>query len=454
MLPRATFELRSIQRKHPQPRKQLGIEGGQSRMPHSAKPGEAGQPRVVVVGAGFGGLAVARGLARSPVDVLVVDRENYHAFLPLLYQVATSGLSAQDISYPVRSILRQMPNARFQMAEITGGDLAERYLETGNGERIAYDMLVLAAGSTTEFFGNDSIERHAFCMHHLQEALELRNHVLESLERADACTSPERQALLGFVVVGGGPTGVELAGMLGEMRRRVVPRDFPELADTMRVTLLEGRDRLLAGFSADLSARALSQIRELGVQVRLGALVDRVSPECVTLQGGGRLEAHTVIWAAGVRGAPLGEIIGLTTDRAGRVAVEPTLEVKGHPGVWVVGDLARVRGLESLPQVAPVAMQQGQCLASNLDRGLRGDVPRPFRYRDRGAMATIGRNRAVARVFGREIAGRLAWWAWLLVHLVFLVGFRNRATVFLNWTYHYFTYDLGLRAIVGPRRRG
>ena len=178
-----------------------------------------------------------------------------------------------------------------------------------------------------------------------------------------------------------------------------------------------------------------------------------MSPEGVQLQGGDWLEARTVVWAAGVRGAPLGETIGLTTDRAGRVAVEPTLEVEGHPDVYVVGDLARVRGLESLPQVAPVAMQQGQCLAENLDRRLRGEDPRPFRYRDRGTMATIGRNRAVARVFGREIAGRLAWWVWLLVHLVFLVGFRNRATVFLNWTYHYFTHDLGLRAIVGPRRR-
>jgi NADH dehydrogenase len=422
-------------------------------MSHSANPREAGQPRVVVVGAGFGGLAVARGLAKSPVDVLVVDRENYHAFLPLLYQVATSGLSAQDISYPVRSILWRMPNARFQMGEITGGNLGERYLETGAGERIPYDVLVLAAGSTTEFFGNESIERHAFCMHHLQEALELRNHVLEALERADARTGPERQALLGFVVVGGGPTGVELAGMLGEMRRRVVPRDFPDLADAMRVILLEGRDRLLAGFSPHLSARALSQIRELGVEVRLDTLVDQVSPEGVQLQGGDWLEVRTVVWAAGVRGAPLGETIGLTTDRAGRVAVEPTLEVEGHPDVYVVGDLARVRGLESLPQVAPVAVQQGQCLAENLDRRLRGEAPRPFTYRDRGTMATIGRNRAVARVFGREIAGRLAWWVWLLVHLVFLVGFRNRATVFLNWTYHYFTYDLGLRAIVGPRRR-
>lgn len=220
-----------------------------------------------MVGAGFGGLAVARGLAKAPVDVLVLDRENYHAFLPLLYQVATSGLSAQDITYPVRSILSRIPNARFRMVEIAGGHLGERYVETKVGERIPYDVLVVAAGSTTEFFGNASVERHAFCMHHLQEALELRNHVLAALERADSSTGPERQALLGFVVVGGGPTGVELAGMLAEMRRHVVPRDFPDLADGMRVILLEGRDRLLAGLPPSLSQRALAQIRELGVEV-------------------------------------------------------------------------------------------------------------------------------------------------------------------------------------------
>jgi NADH dehydrogenase len=412
-----------------------------------------GRPRVVVVGAGFGGLALARGLAKAPVDVLLLDRENYHAFLPLLYQVAIAGLSAQDITHPVRSILRRIPNARFRMAEIAGGQLGEGHLLTAEGERVPYDVLVLAAGSTTEFFGNASIERHAFCLHHLHEALELRNHSLAALERADASGGSEREALLGFVVVGGGPTGVELAGMLAEMRRRVVPRDFPELGDAMRVTLLEGRDRLLAGLPASLGQSALAQIRELGVEVRLNALVDRVSAEGVQIQGADWLEARTVVWTAGVRGAPLGEKLGLTTDRLGRVAVEPTLEVDRHPGVYVIGDLASVRGLESLPRVAPVAIQQGSCVAENLARRMRGEPALPFRYRDRGTMATIGRNRAVARLFGFEVAGRLAWWVWLFAHLVFLVGFRNRAAVFLNWIYHYLTYDLGLRAIVGPRRR-
>ena len=417
----------------------------------------SGRPRVVVVGAGFGGLAVARGLAKARVDILVLDRENYHAFLPLLYQVAISGLSAQDITYPVRSILSRLPNARFRMAEIAGGDLGERYVETERGERIPYDVLVLAAGSTTEFFGNASLERHAFCLHHLEEAMELRNQVLASLERADASSGTEREALLGFVVVGGGPTGVELAGMLAEMRRHVLPRDFPDLADGMRVILLEGRDRLLGGLPPSLSGRALAQIRELGVEVRLNTLVDEVSPEGVQLRGAGWIPARTTIWAAGVRGAPLGEKLGLPTDRSGRVAVEPTLDVTldedGPPWVYAIGDLARVRGLETLPQVAPVAIQQGRRVAENIARRIRGAPPLPFTYRDLGTMSTIGRNRAVAHVLGREIAGRLAWWVWLFVHLLALVGFRNRAVVFLNWIYHYLTYDLGLRSIVGPRGR-
>jgi NADH dehydrogenase len=408
----------------------------------------------VVVGAGFGGLAVTRRLADAPVDVLLLDRENYHAFLPLLYQVATSGLSAQDITYPVRSILRAVPNARFRMMEVVGGDLGERFLSTAEGDRIPYDLLVLAVGSTTEFFGNASFERHAFCLHHVREALELRNHVLTVLERADSSSDPaEREALLGFVVVGGGLTGMELAGMFAEMRRHVLPRDFPGLAGGMQLTLVEGRDRLLAGLPEPLSRRALEQIRELGVTVRLDSFVDQVSAAGVGLRDGSWIRARTVVWATGVRGAPLGEKLGLVTDRSGRVEVEPTLEVAQHPGVYVIGDLARVRGLEGLPQVAPVAIQQGRRVAENLKRRLRDEPPRAFAYRDRGTMATIGRNRAVAHVFGCRLAGRLAWWTWLLVHLVFLVGFRNRAVVFLNWIYHYLTYDLGLRAAVGPRRR-
>ena len=416
--------------------------------------GDAGpRARVVVVGAGFGGLAVARALRDAPLDVLLVDREYYHAFLPLLYQVATSGLSAQDVTHPVRSILRRIPNARFRMAEVAGVDLEARILETTEGARIGYDVLIVAAGSTTEFFGNASAERLAFPLHGVDDAIALRNHVLGCLERAAACDDPaEREALLGFVVVGGGPTGVELAGMLGELRKHVVPRDFPELAPSMRVLLLEGRDRLLAAFPESLCRRALEQVQELGVEVRLDTLVETVEPDGVRLRGGERLRARSVAWAAGIRGVPLGARLGVRRVRGERVPVDETLQLDRHPEVYVIGDLAAVRGTDDLPQVAQVAIQQGRCAADNVQRRLAGLPARPFVYRDPGAMATIGRNRAIAHVFGVKLAGRLAWALWLVAHIVFLAGFRNRASVFVNWIYHYFTYDLGLRSIVGRRR--
>jgi NADH dehydrogenase len=413
----------------------------------------APRPRVVVVGAGFGGLAVARALRDTPVDVLVVDRENYHAFLPLLYQVATSGLSAQDVTHPVRSILRRLPNARFRMAEVVGAELAARTLETRGGDRIPYDVLVVAAGSTTEFFGSADAEARSFPLHHVEEAIALRNHVLECLERADQTEDPAaREALLGFVVVGGGPTGVELAGMLGEMRRHVVPRDFPGLETRMRVILVEGRDRLLAALPEPLCDRALEQVRELGVEVRLGALVESVDELGVRLRGGERVQARTVVWAAGIRGVELGARLGVALGRGGRVPVTPQLSLDRHPDVYVIGDLAQVAGAETLPQVAQVAIQQGRCVARNVRRRLGGTPPCAFAYRDPGTLATIGRNRAVASVFGVRLAGRVAWLLWVVAHIAFLAGFRNRATVFVNWIYHYFTYDLGLRSIVGRRR--
>lgn len=409
--------------------------------------------RVVVIGAGFGGLAVARALADTAVDVQIVDRENYHAFLPLLYQVATSGLSAQDVTHPVRSILRSIPNARFRLGEVVAIDTAARRIETADGERLPWDVLVLAGGSATEYFGNASVERLAFGLRHVEDAIELRNHVLRCLERASQTDDAnEREALLGFVLVGGGPTGVELAGMLAELRRHVVPRDFPGLAASMRVVLVEGRDRLLAAFPEILCRRALEQIRELGVEVRLTTLVEEVDADGVRFSSGESLRARTVVWAAGVRGAAIGAELGVPLGRGGRVLVEPTLDAVGAPGVHAIGDLALVRGMESLPQVAQVAIQQGQRVAANVERALCGAPPLPFAYRDLGSMATIGRNRAVAQVFGVRIAGRLAWLLWLVVHILFLAGFRNRAVVFVNWIYHYFSYDLGLRSIVGGRR--
>jgi NADH dehydrogenase len=411
------------------------------------------RPRVVVVGAGFGGLAVARSLRDAPVDVLVVDRENYHAFLPLLYQVATSGLSAQDVSHPVRSILRKFPNARFRMADVRDIDVGARSLRIADGDVIPYDKLVVAAGSTTEYYGNADAQARAFPLHHVEDAIALRNPLLGCLERAAQTQDASlREALLGFVIVGGGPTGVELAGMLGEMRRHVVPRDFPGLASVMRVVLVEGRDRLLGAFPEPLTRRALEQVTELGVEVRFDALVEAVDETGVRLRGGERLRARTVAWAAGIRGAALGARLGVPLGRGGRVPVLPTLQLDGHPEVFVIGDLALVEGAETLPQVAQPAIQQGRSVADNLVRELAGLGPRPFRYHDPGTMATIGRNRAVAVVLGVQLAGRLAWWMWLVAHLVFLAGFRNRLVVFVNWVYHYVSYDLGLRSIIGTRR--
>jgi NADH dehydrogenase len=406
--------------------------------------------RVVIVGAGFGGLATARALRKTDVEVLLIDRHNYHAFLPLLYQVATSGLTSQDIAHPVRGILRGIPNARFRLAEILGGDLEARWLETADGDRLSYDVLVLASGSTTETYGLESVTKHAFGLHDVEEAMRLRNHVLGCLERADATQDAAlRERELGFVVVGGGATGVELAGALAELRRHVVPNDFPALSSGMRVILLEGRDVLLATFPPRLREKALEQVKSLGVEVRFGAQVERVEPDGVHLHSGEFLPANTVVWAAGVRGGELAARLGLAEGLAGRVSVGPTLEHARHRDVYVIGDLSRVEGAEDLPQVAPVAMQQGRWVAHCIARRLRGEEALPFVYRDRGSMATIGRNRAVARVAGLSLSGRLAWWAWLLVHIVFLVGFRNRVSVFWNWAWNFFTYDRGLRAMIG-----
>jgi NADH dehydrogenase len=415
------------------------------------------RPHVVIVGAGFGGLAAARALAREPVRVTVIDRHNYHAFLPLLYQVGTAGLEPQDIAYPVRQILRRIPNAVFRLAEVTGADLAGRTLETEEGERIAYDRLILAVGSRTESFGVPGVSEHAFELHSIDEARAFRNHVLRTLERADwVRDAAERERLLRFVVVGGGPTGLEVAGQLAELRRHVVPRDYPGIdRDDVRVVLLEATGELLRAMPAELRASARRQLEELGVEVRLGAQVARVAADRVELADGTSLAARTVLWAAGVRAAALAEKLGLETGRGGRAVVGADLRAEAHPEVFAIGDAALVRGAEALPQIAPVAIQQGRAAARNIARSLAGQPPEPFRYRDQGQLATIGRSRAVANVFGLRFSGRTAWWVWLVVHVMKLVGFRNRAVVLVNWAYSYFTYDRGLRAIVGgdePRR--
>ena len=411
------------------------------------------RPRVVIVGAGFGGLAAARELADADVDVLMINRTNYHGFWPLLYQVATAGLEPESIAYPVRAILRRYRNADFLLAEVNGVDFEQRAVLTDVGP-VMYDYLVLAAGSTTNFFGNERFERYTLGMKDLDEAQRLRNHILTCFEHAVAETDPARRAaLLTFVVVGGGPTGVELAGAFIELIRHVMRKDYPMLdVCQAHVVLVEATDRVLATFPESLQRAALDRLRRMGVDVRLSAPVADTRPGVLVFKDGTELEAETIVWAAGVRASPLAEALGVTLGRGARVKVEPTLTLPGHPEVFVIGDMAYLEGYRPgvpYPMVAPVAIQMGEQAARNIIARTRRNPMKPFRYFDKGQMATIGRSAAVLDAFGIQLTGWPAWVGWLFVHLMELVGFRNRALVLLNWAYSYFTYDRGVRLIFG-----
>jgi NADH:quinone reductase (non-electrogenic) len=410
--------------------------------------------RVVVLGAGFAGLHAVRRLGRAGVETLWIDARNYHCFLPLLYQVATAGLEPQDIAYPARSILRRLPAVDFRLARIVGGDPAARTLETADGGQVRYAELILCTGGAAEDFGIAGVREHTFRLYDLEDARALRNHVLRTLERAAVCDeAATRAALLTFVIVGGGATGVEMAGALAEFRRHVVPRDYRALdADALRLIVLEAGPHLLAPYPARLRERARRDLEAFGVEVRTATRVERVTADLVELAGGERIATATTIWAAGIRAGPLTAHLGVPTGRSGRLRVEPTLQVPGHPHVFAAGDVALVDGAERLPQVAQAAIQEGRHAAENVLRVRRGEPPLPFRYADKGSMATIGRSRAVAVIGRVQLAGRLAWWAWLVVHLVMLIGFRNRLVVLVNWAWNYVTYDRGLRAIVGEER--
>jgi NADH dehydrogenase len=415
----------------------------------------ASSPGIVVLGAGFAGLRAIRVLARAGQRVLWLDGRNYHTFLPLLYQVATAGLEPQAIVYPTRSFLRRLPGVEFRLAQIVDGDAAARILVTEDADEIAYEYLIVATGGAAADFGVPGVREHARSLYDVEDARELRNHILEQLERAAVQPdTPERRARLTFVIVGAGPTGVETAGALAEFRRHVVPSDYRSLPpEQFRIVLLEGRDAVLGPFAPPLRTRARRDLEGFGVEVRLGTSVARVTSAGVELVGGEHLDARTVIWAAGIRAGEVAGRIGLPTGRAGRIQVAPSLEVVGHHGVFAAGDVAIVEGAESLPQVAQVAMQGGTHAAENLLRAQRGAPLEPFVYRDKGAMATIGRSRAVAEIGRVHLAGVLAWWAWLLLHVVMLIGFRNRLVVLVNWAWNYVTYDRGLRAIIRDRAR-
>jgi NADH dehydrogenase len=409
---------------------------------------------VVVVGAGFAGLAAARGLAELPIDVTVVDARNHHTFQPLLYQVATAGLDGDEICFPVRGLFARQRNARVRLGTVESVDLEHRRVGLHDGSALRYDHLVLAAGAVTNTFGIPGVDEHAFGLKSLADALELRSHVLMRFEEADA--EPERvdDGVLSVVVVGGGPTGVELAGGLAELFSRVLRRDFPRMdVHRARVVLVEATDRLLGTLHPSLSDKARSTLERLGVEVLLGTQVAEVTPRSVRFGDGSRIATHTVAWTAGIRANPLAESLGVELTKGGRVVVGADLSVPGHPEVFVAGDLAATTGHDGspLPQLAPVAMQGAEHVAANIRRRLHDEPTTDFHYVDRGTMATIGRNHAVAELpGGLRCSGLVGWLAWLVLHLVMLIGFRNRANVLVNWAWSYFTYDRASRIIPGP----
>jgi NADH:ubiquinone reductase (H+-translocating) len=411
------------------------------------------QHRVVVIGAGFGGLRVARGLAGAPVDVTVVDANNFHTFQPLLYQVATAGLDLDDIAYPVRGIFRRQRNVSVRMATVTEVDLGARMVTTDRGSPIGYDTLVVAAGTVSHDFGIPGVAEHTFPLKAAGDAVALRNHLLARFEDAAlaGCAAP---GALDVVVCGGGPTGVEMAGGLAELYHRVLAKDFPGLAvDRARITLVEAADRVLGPFHESLGRRAQATLERHGIEVVTGIPVARVEPGAVHLHGGRVLQAGTVVWAAGVRANPVAELLGVELGRGGRIVVGDDLSVPGWPEVFAIGDIA-VDPSAPLPQVAQPAIQGGHHVASQIQRRLAGMASEPFRYRDKGSMATIGRHDAVAEFpNGRRLDGVIGWLAWLGLHIVYLMGFRNRVNVLVNWGWNYLTYDRASRMISPPAGR-
>lgn len=405
--------------------------------------------RAVIVGMGFGGIRAARVLAGRGLDVVLVDRNNYHLFQPLLYQVATAGLEQESIAYPVRAMARTWPGVRFHLAEVSGIDCTSRTLRTDAGP-IPYDYLVIGAGSVTNYFGLASVERHAFDLKELADAESLRNHILTAFEKAVIEPDPAgKRALMTFVVVGGGPTGVEFSGALIELVRYVLAKDYPELSThAARVVLVEATDTLLPAMPEKLRRYTLEKLRGMGVEVLLNARVVDAAPERVVLHDGAIIPAHTLFWSAGVKAAPLAGMLGVTPVAGGRIPVESDLTLPGHPEVYIIGDMAYLeQDGTALPMTAPVAMQTGIYAGKAILASVNGEHLPPFRYRDKGSMATIGRSAAVASAFGLNFRGHSAWLVWLLLHLYYLIGFRNRIVVMLNWVWYYWFHERQVRLI-------
>jgi NADH dehydrogenase len=407
-------------------------------------------PRVVIIGAGFGGLSTARQLAKAPFNVTVVDRHNYHLFQPLLYQVATAGLSPGDIASPIRGILNRQRNTKVILARVSGIDSARREV-VAEGRRIAFDYLVIATGAEHAYFGHDW-SSYAPGLKTIDDATYLRRRILLAFERAEtAPDADERRRLLNFVVVGGGPTGVEMAGAIAELAKRALAADFRSIDPrSARIILIEAGTRLLAAFSPALSENARRSLAQLGVEVRLGARVTDCDCSGVSLDDE-RLQTRTIVWAAGVKASPVAAWLGADSDRAGRVKVRADLSVPGLPNIFVIGDAAAVTGADGrpLPGIAPVAKQQGWYVANLLRARAEGRTTPPFRYRDLGSMATIGRKRAVAQIGAFKASGLVAWLLWSLAHIYFLIGFRNRLAVAMNWCWNYVTFQRGTRLITG-----
>jgi len=415
-----------------------------------------GLPRVVVLGSGFAGLTAARALAGAPLRLTVVDRRNYHLFQPLLYQVATAALSPGDIAYPIRAVLSRQKNAEVLLGEAVSIDVAKREVVLGDGGRIPYDFLIVGTGATHAYFGHAEWEALAPGLKDLEDAVEIRRRILLAFEHAERETDSEkRRALLTFVVVGGGPTGVELSGALGEISREVLAEDFRAIDPReARVVLVEAGPRVLSAYTEKSSANAKEQLERKGVEVRTGHPVERIDANGVTVAGE-RIQASTVLWAAGVAASPLARSLGAPLDRAGRVLVEKDLTVPGHPEIAVVGDLATAPSEIGgpFPGTSPVAIQEGRHAAKNVLRAIAGQALTPFRFFDKGTMAVIGRAAAVAEIAGFRLSGVLAWLTWCFVHIFYLIGFRNRFVVMFEWAWTYVTGKRGARLITGRIER-
>lgn len=412
------------------------------------------KPHVVVVGGGFGGLEAARNLAKLPVQVTVIDRKNHHTFQPLLYQVATAGISPGEIAAPIRWILRGRDNVEVLLGEVVDFDLEHRVVRLSDLE-IPYDYLVVAAGAGHSYFGNDSWEGLAPGLKTVEDALEIRRRVLLAFELAEKDTiANQAEPELNFVIVGAGPTGVELAGTLAEIARQVLRNEFKAIdPKRTRIILLEGGPRVLPTYAPDLSRSAVRQLHKLGVEVRVSAKVTNIEPGVVWI-GEERIPAAVILWAAGVAASSLGKQLDAPLDRAGRVLVNRDLSIPNHPEVFVIGDLASLKDEKGnlLPGVAPVALQEGRAVSKNIARDLENSARKDFHYVDKGSLATIGRAAAVAQIRGLHISGYFAWLAWLFVHVFFLIGFRNRLIVLIQWAWSYITYERGARLITGDTK--